>query len=341
MSPAIEPPRVSVILPVRNAEGTLASAIESIVGQTFSDWELLIADDGSSDPSARIADGFARTDPRIRVLRLPATGIVAALNQAITIAQGGLIARMDADDTSRPNRLARQVTFLAENPAIGVASCLVEFGGDDRTGRGYATHVAWLNSVRSSSEIARARFIESPVAHPSVLFRRELLEAHGSYREGDFPEDYELWLRWMDAGICFGKVEEVLLDWNDPPGRLSRTDPRYSINAFYRIKCDHLARWLEQNLVSTRPLWLWGAGRITRKRFRALEQIRGAFAGFIDIHPGKVGGEIHGRPIVAPDAIPPEAFVLAGVGSRGAREATTRILDSQDRKEGKDYLCVA
>jgi hypothetical protein len=83
-------------------------------------------------------------------------------------------------------------------------------------------------------------FVEASVAHPSVMFRRELLEKYGGYRDGPFPQDYELWLRWLEAGVRFGKVDAELLTWNDPPQRLWRTDTRYSVEAFYAIMCRHL-----------------------------------------------------------------------------------------------------
>src|SRR2546425_6870649 len=98
------------------------------------------------------------------------------------------------------------------------------------------------------------------------MFRRELLNKHGGYREGDFPEDYELWLRWLDAGVTMAKVPRVLLTWNDAPERLSRTDRRYDVEAFYRCKAFYLARWLKRHVDASRPLLVWGAGRPTRKR---------------------------------------------------------------------------
>ena len=341
MPSAGDRPTLSVILPVRNAEDTLASAIGSIIGQTFSAWELIIADDGSTDASSEIADRFAQTDRRIRVLSLPAAGIVVALNEAIAAARGEFIARMDADDISRSDRLARQVALLKEKPAVGVVSCLVNFGGNRSASRGYAEHVAWLNSIRTSEAIETSRFIESPLAHPSVVFKRELIQSHGGYHAGDFPEDYELWLRWMDAGIRFAKVEAELLTWNDSPGRLSRTGSRYATDAFYRIKCHYLRRWLARNVPPERPIWLWGAGRVTRKRFRSLEKEHGRFHGFVDIHPGKVGVMIQGRPVVAPEDVPPDAFLLVAVGTRGMRNEIKDFLESNGRQEGRDFLCAA
>lgn len=332
---------VSVLMPVRDAQETLGHAIESIVRQTFCDWELVVVDDGSRDASPEIAQSWAERDSRIRALRLPPRGIVSSLNHAISVARGTFLARMDADDSSHPTRLARQIESLEAHPEIGVVSCLVQFGGDAEAARGYAAHVAWLNDLCTPDAIALSRFIESPLAHPSVVFRRSLVEAHGAYRQGDFPEDYELWLRWMDAGVRFAKVGEKLLTWNDAATRLSRTDPRYAVEAFYRVKCNYLGRWLTKNVTSDRPVWLWGAGRVTRKRFRTLEHTWKKFQGFVDIDPKKIGRTLEGRNFVAPSGIPPEAFVLVAVSSRGARDRIRAVLHSQGREEKTDFLCAA
>lgn len=120
----------------------------------------------------------------------------------------------------------------------------VRFGGDPHVAAGYARHVSWTNRLLTHDEISLARVVESPLAHPSVTFRRELVERWGGYREGDFPEDYELWLRWLEAGVRMDKLAESLLVWNDSPTRLSRCDRRYDKEAFYRLKARYPGRWL-------------------------------------------------------------------------------------------------
>lgn len=330
-------PLVSVLLPARDAEGCIARAVSGVLAQDLPDWELLVVDDGSSDATAERARQAAGGDPRVRVLRTGRRGLVTALHAGLAAARGRLIARLDADDEVAPDRLSSQVALLDARPDVGVASCLVAFGGDRATARGYALHVDWINGLREPEEIAGQRFVESPLAHPSVLFRRELAQRHGAWAEGPFPEDYELWLRWMDAGVRCAKVPRVLLTWHDPPGRLSRTDPRYAPEAFYATKC----RWLARAVPAGRPLWLWGAGRVTRRRFAALERLAGPFAGFVDIDPRKRGSAPGGRPVVAPQDIPRSAFVVAGVGSRGARERIDAALRDGGRRPGTDYWLAA
>ena len=168
-------PLVSVVLPVYHAAPTLARAVASIQGQTWSSWELIAVDDGSTDGSREILARFARADPRVRVLSQAHAGVTVAANAGLAAARGDLIARMDADDWSHPERLAEQVALLENDRSLGVVSCLVEFGGDPVARKGYALHVDWVNSLVTPEAIAAGRFVESPVANPSVMFRRELV----------------------------------------------------------------------------------------------------------------------------------------------------------------------
>src|SRR5262249_32920006 len=161
-------------------------AITSVQAQTFRDWELLLVDDGSTDETAEILARHAADDPRLRVIAQPHAGVVAALNTGLAAARGEFIARMDADDVSHPERLAEQLAFLAapRNADICLVGCQVEFGGDRTASAGYALHVDWMNTLLEPEAIALNRFIESPFAHPSVMFRRELVARHGGYRAG-------------------------------------------------------------------------------------------------------------------------------------------------------------
>lgn len=337
-----------MLLPARDAVATLGRAVASIRAQTFPDWELLVVDDGSVDGTAELLAGLAAAEPRLRVLRRPREGLVAALNAGLVAARGELIARMDADDEALPARLAEQVAWLdaPEGRPCGLVSCLVEHAGDAAAQAGYARHVAWLNGLLTPESMALRRFVDAPVAHPSVLFRRELVARHGGYRAGDFPEDHELWLRWMDAGVAFGKVPRVLLRWHDPPGRLSRCDARYAPEAFFRLKAEWIARWIRARpALAARPLLVWGAGRPTRLRAAALTAHGLRLAGYVDVDPAKVtpalGGS--GPPVLAPSALPPpgQAFVLAYVSSPGARDLIAADLAGRGWTEGGDFLLCA
>jgi len=335
-------PHVSVLLPAHNAARTLPRALESIQAQTFTDWELVLVDDGSTDDTAALLETWTRREPRLHPVRQPHRGLVPALEAGLARARGAFIARMDADDVSRPTRLERQVRFLEAHPDVGVVSCLVEFGGDAIRNQGFARHVAWLNSLTTPEAMALNRFVEAPVAHPSVLFRRALLAQHGGYRDGPFPEDYELWLRWIERGVRLAKVPEPLLVWNDSPARLSRRDPRYGTESFYAVKAPYLARAVRVTL-GGRRLWVWGAGRLTRRRVELLEAEGLDVHGFVDVDPNKWGRPRHGRLVIRPADLPTpdEALVLGYVASRGARELIRESLRHAGYREGRDFWLAA
>ncbi len=335
---------VAILLPAYNAAATLPAALASVRAQTMADWELLAVDDGSADATWAVLAAAAAEDPRIRPLRHPVNrGIVAALGTALAATRAPLVARLDADDTCHPERLARQTAFLAARPEVGLVGCRVAFGGDREQQAGYAAHVDWINGLLKPAEIALNRFVESPFAHPSVMFRRELVERFGGYRDGPFPEDYELWLRWLDAGVMMAKVPETLVVWNDPPQRLSRTDRRYSFAAFYQTKAEYLARWLARHNPCHPDIVLWGAGRESRRRAEFLAEHGIRITHYVDIDPRKIGQRVQGRPVLAPAQLPPpgEAFVVPYVGNRGAREEIRRRLLDHGYGEGQHFILGA
>lgn len=357
---------VTVLLPVRNAVTTLARAVASVQKQRWADWELVVVDDGSTDGTREWLREEAGRETRLRLIEQPALGLVAALNTGWAAARGRFIARMDADDECHPERLAAQVAWLEAHPATGLVASLVGYGGDRTANAGYALHVDWINSLVTPEEIALNRFVESPLAHPSVMFRRELVERHGGYRDGDFPEDYELWLRWLEAGVVMAKVPRELLTWHDAPGRLSRTERRYDAEAFFRVKAAYVAREVGRvagrgcgselaresarvlSRASSLPqngvdVWIWGAGRPTRKRAALLAAHGVKIAGYVDIDPRKAGNVVGGVPVIGPEGLPPpgRVFVLGYVSKRGARETTRAGLAARGYVEGRDFIMCA
>jgi glycosyltransferase involved in cell wall biosynthesis len=336
-------PVVSVVMPVRDAAATLPAATDSLLAQTEPGWELVAVDDGSTDGSRAGLEGYARRDPRIRVVTAARRGLAAALQAGLSAARAPLIARMDADDVCLPERLARQRWYLDGHPGVDLVACRVRFGGDPARAAGYARHVEWANRLTTHEAIALARFVESPLAHPSVMFRRAVVERLGGYREGDFPEDYELWLRWLEGGARMAKLEDTLLVWNDRPDRLSRRDPRYAAEAFFRVKAEYLARWLAGANAHHPRVVVWGAGRVTRRRARQLEAHGVVIDGWIDVDPLKVGRAVAGAPVSGASALPPPGacFVVSYVGSVGAREEIARILETAGYRPGVDYILAA
>lgn len=336
-------PKISVVLPVYNAEDTLDKAIESIANQTETDFELLLVNDGSEDRSPEIIKRWDGYDDRIESIHIEHKGIVAALNKGVEHAGGRYIARMDADDIASADRLEKQSRYLDEHPDTGLISSLVKHLGDKKEKAGYARYVKWINSLTNHQQISINRFIESPLAHPSVMFRRQLVNEFGGYRQGDFPEDYELWLRWLEKGVRMQKIPEILLEWRDKPGRLSRTHKRYSTDAFYRIKAKYLARWLAENNSRHPDIMVWGAGRTSRNRAEYLCQHGIRITHYVDIDSKKIGNIVDNRPVIDYRNLPPpdENFVVSYVGLRGVNKGIREKLEEQNYRLGEHFIFAA
>lgn len=183
--------QVSVIMSVYNQGAEVAAAIDSIRRQTLSDWELCAVDDASTDRTGEVLERFAEQDGRIRVLHNRRNlGLAASLNRALACTQGPLIARMDADDISLPERFRRQVEFLVVSPAVDVlGGGAVEMDGNGRLLMETFPH-------EGHAELVRAIFRKNPFIHPTVMARREFYEAMGGYDERlRRAQDYDLWLR--------------------------------------------------------------------------------------------------------------------------------------------------
>jgi cellulose synthase/poly-beta-1,6-N-acetylglucosamine synthase-like glycosyltransferase len=251
---------------------------------------------------------------------------------------------MDADDVCHPQRLMKQAAYLDENPQVAVVSCLVEVFAENGVREGYRLYVKWLNSLVSNEEIRREIFVESPLANPSVMMRRDWLDKIGGYQEHGWAEDYDLWLRMYLAGAVFEKVPEVLLLWRDHPERITRTDSRYSVANFLRAKAYYLARG---PLTGRDAVILWGAGMMGRRLGKHLQRQNMPLVVYVDIDPKKIGRQRRGCPIVAPDELAgwwdqfENPAILAVVGARKARSLIRKRLTAFGYEEGKDWWAAA
>ncbi|WKN29851.1 glycosyltransferase [Porifericola rhodea] len=330
-------PLISVILPFRNAESTLAAAIESLLSQTLASTEILLIDNASSDSSPYIAQNYVRTNSSIRLLHEDKVGLVAALNKGLAHTSGQYIARMDADDIALPQRLALQAQYLEQHAEVGVLACQVAV--QQNTTAGLRNYIRWSNALLTHEQIALNRFVDSPIIHPSVMFRHSLIQQYGPYRTGDLPEDFELWLRWLEQGVRFHKIDQKLLFWRDSPGRLTRTHSRYRWEAFYKLKAEYLYTYLHKHNPYHPKVMVWGAGRKSRQRLRFLEEKGIEVTAYIDIVEGKTSTLpcIHYSKIEPPG----KHFILSNVSNRGQRQKIRTYLLEKGYQEGKDFLLMA
>ncbi len=334
-------PEVSVILPAFNAAHTVARAVRSILDQTLQDLELIVVDDGSNDETAAVVRAIH--DPRLRLIQQPHAHVAAAANtataHATAHATAPLIARMDADDYAHPNRLQQQRDLLLRQDAdvVGCQVRIVNAAGDSvRTMKNYEH---WINEeTLDAQQIMALRFVEFPLVNPTILARRSYFGLR--FRDGDFPEDYDLLLRAAGRGMRLAKVGEILLDWTDSPGRLTRTDGRYTPEAFDRCRRAHL---LAGPLAGVDRVDLWGVGQTGKPWLRWLQEQGITVRRGYDVSPRKLGVTIHGVPVAHPDSIPDAdgTPLIIAVGADGARQLITPQLLARGYEIAGDAWFVA
>ena len=330
-------PLVSVVMPVRNGGDWLEPAVRSILEQSQTALELIVVDDHSDDGGLHHLD---RSDPRIALHESEGKGVSAAFNTGMALARGEFIARMDADDLALPNRIQDQLDYLDRHAEIDLCGGRVELFSEGGLGDGNRRYQAWLNDCMTPDTIARELFIESPVPNPTAFFRREALLLLGGYRDPDWPEDYDLFLRADALGMKMGKPESTVLRWREHGSRLTRNDKRYALERFQEAKIHYLAKYrLAPNV---RPL-VWGAGPTGRLTCDLLRAEGRDVAGFIEVHPRRIGGQKRDRPVWPVEYLETDrdSFVLAAVGAAGAREEIRSFLNGLGRIEGEHYLFLA
>jgi glycosyltransferase involved in cell wall biosynthesis len=200
-------PTVSVVMPAFNAAAFLDEAVQSILDQTFRDFEFIIVDDGSTDDTAGILQKYTQADDRVKVYRQENQGMIAALNRGCRMARGQFIARMDADDISLPHRLERQLRFMDGHPEIGILGTSVSRIDENGSVTG-----DWRQSP-NRKVLRWNHFFRVCVIHPTVVMRREILEKINFYRsDAVHAEDWDLWLR-ASAITEFSNTHEILFKY--------------------------------------------------------------------------------------------------------------------------------
>lgn len=328
---------VSVILPFYNPGVQLERAIASVLAQRQVVLELLLVNNNATDASSALAQSYAHRYPdKVFVLHEPKQGVVHAMNCGLQQARYSWIARMDADDEWLHDKLKLQLSFAEQHPHLKVIGTQVKFSSALTHVDGFRAYVSWSNGITSQQQIDRSIFTESPLVNPSILFRKELIDLHGLYKEGSFPEDYEMFLRWHAQGVPMAKVAKQLMVWNDSSERLTRTHEAYLPEAFNRVKCQYLALWLKKNSPFKEHIWVWGAGRKTRKKLEVLEAEGIQIDGFIDLKANRT----YTKPCISFKDLKKEGtpFIVSFVSNRGKGEEIRQYLQAKSFNEFEHFV---
>lgn len=226
-------PLVSVLMSVRNEQQWLAAAIKSVLSQSYQNFELFIVDDGSTDATSEIIKKHAATDNRIRCIsHIESVGLANSLNEMIEKSNGQYIARLDGDDIARSDRLERQVSFLNDNPEVGIVGSFcreIDFEGNV---------VGIWERPTSDSNIRKALLKYNPFLHSSVMLRREVFDIVGTYNpQCIYAQDVELWLR-IGRQFKYAILPETLIDFRVDWDKLNRKN-KMARKVKLKIMMDH------------------------------------------------------------------------------------------------------
>lgn len=318
-------PRLSVLLPVRDAATWLMPSLASLWRQSFPDFEVIAVDDGSRDGSGAALDQAAAREPRLRVFHTPARGLPTALNRALAEARGDLIARHDADDLSHRDRFASQIAALDRSPGIDVIGTRLRLFPSAHTTDGMRRWGAWHNQLLRHEDMEREALIDSVLAHGTAMIRRPALEAVNGWQERGWAEDMDLWLRLLARGHRLAKLDRTLYAWRQHRGSATRRDPRYHRARMDALKLDALERG---PLGRARTATVIGVGRSLESWTRLLRQ-----------QGWQVTQCTHGRPGGIRGALDPPLVLV--FGSPIARSRWRRMLSGRGLEEGRQFVFIA
>lgn len=332
-------PRVSILMPARDAAATLPTCLRSIARQTEGDFQCVVVDDGSTDASAQVVSDTSRRDPRFVLVQQARLGIAVALQRGLAECKAAFVARMDADDLMHRDRLRLQLRALAADPGLAGVGCHARAFPDATVGNGTRNYMAWLRSIQTEHDVRRERFIESPLLHPTWMLRADSLRAIG-YRDEPWAEDYALLLRLLQSGARIAVVNQRLHAWRRSASCATAWDPRYSEWNRARLKAQMLC---EGPLADRARYVLWGHGETGKRLRRALSEHGRDPITIVELDPRKIGQRCFGVDVIAPrDVI---AFaghpILVSVAHAGPRAVARQQLAELSLVELRDFYCCA
>ncbi|MGB1308367.1 MAG: glycosyltransferase family 2 protein [Oceanihabitans sp.] len=263
----MQKPLISILTPFKNTGNFLPECILSIQAQSYTNWELIIVDDGSTDNSYNLVLNFAKKDPRIKLLKNNGSGIIDALQLAFKNSKGSYITRMDSDDIMHVNKLEILLNNLLTYGKKHVAVGQVKYFSSTGISNGYARYETWLNALTSKGTNYNEIYKECVIPSPCWMIHRDDLIACDAFNPNRYPEDYDLTFRFYKHNFTCIPCNTIIHQWRDYSTRTSRTHEHYAQNYFLDIKLHY---FLELNFQANRPLTIWGAGNKGKTIAKAL-----------------------------------------------------------------------
>ncbi|MBO0340856.1 MAG: glycosyltransferase family 2 protein [Bacteroidota bacterium] len=291
--------KISIIIPFKNTAHYLPECLDSIVNQTYNDWEVLAVNDHSTDKSFELLSSYSKKDERIKVFQNKGTGIIPALQTGYAESHGQFVTRMDSDDIMKPNRLEVMINSLKENGIGHVAVGKVKYFSHRGISNGYERYEQWLNQLTAEGNNFDEIYKECVIPSPCWMAHREDFEKCNGFEPHRYPEDYDLTFRFYEHALKIIPCHQVLHLWRDYDTRTSRTHEHYAQNYFLDIKLHYFLK-LDHDI--QRPLVVWGAGFKGKKIAKGLKKKGLDFVWLCD-NPNKIGKKIYGKVLVHFEAL--------------------------------------
>ncbi len=229
-------------MPVRNGIPYLQECLNSIINQSYINWELHVVNDHSVDITQEILDRYAELDHRIKPSKNQGYGIIDALNSGYSLSSGKYVTRMDADDIMPEHKLETLHNLLAKESSASVATGLVTYFSADGVKDGYRSYETWLNQLCLDKNHFQYIYKECVIASPAWMMRREHFDSIGGFRSETYPEDYDLCFRMYEHNVKVIPTNIIVHQWRDHGSRTSRNDQNYADNRFLDLKLEYFIK---------------------------------------------------------------------------------------------------
>lgn len=324
---------------VKNTAPYLSACIDSVLQQTYPNWELIAINDHSTDESLQILQRYAAADSRIKVVTSKGQRLIPALQTGIQVATGELINRMDSDDKMPADKLQVLVReWLNYGKGFVIAGGTEHFVDEGEVGDGFRRYERWLNKVAAQGLHFQEIYQECTIPSHSWIMHREDFDAVGGFESPVYPEDYDLTFRIYQKGLSVVGIDHVLHHWRDRSDRISRTWEEYKDNRYFDLK---LRFFYALDRDQSRPLVVWGAGRNGKDLVKKILTYENDRVHWVCDNDQKIGKDIYGIVMQSVDVIP--AFespqVLIAVSAPDAKQEIRQQLESWGKLPIRDYWC--
>jgi len=335
--------KISIILPVKDTATYLMTCLDSILAQTYTNWELLAVDDASSDECYSILKKYAAIDTRIIALKNPQPGLLNALRFGYAHSSGDLIHRMDSDDIMPEKKLELMVGTASERfcryEPVLITGATAYFSDEGPVGDGFKRYDQWLLKVAENQSYRGEIYKECVIPSNCWLVHREDFDRIGGFEHDDFPEDYDLCFRFIAGGLKIIGLPVVLHHWRDRSDRISRNWEVYKDNRFFDLKIRY---FFQMDRDPSRPLVLWGAGKNGKDLAKLILKKQREFHWVCD-NSKKIGKDIYGLKMEHHkliEALISPQIIIAVASPEGQLEIQNE-LNELNLQKGKDYWFFA